>query len=133
MLVVPGTILQLIIAFVFSLLCMLLTAVAMPFASGVDDTIGKAFGFALSSMFYFAGVIKVHVLTESVDDSLPQQLRKNFDLNSLVIATLMTTSVAIALAMTILVALQQFMQAAQTPVIKLRSSQRYPLPGSDFR
>ena len=40
-LVVPGTILQLIIAFVFSLLCMLLTAVAMPFASGVDDTIGK--------------------------------------------------------------------------------------------
>jgi hypothetical protein len=125
-LVVPGTILQLIIAFVFSLLCMLLTAVAMPFASGVDDTIGKAFGFALSSMFYFAGVIKVHVLTESVDDSLPQQLRKNFDLNSLVIATLMTTSVAIALAMTILVALQQFMQAAQTPVIKLRSSQRCP-------
>ena len=40
-LVVPGTILQLIIAFVFSLLCMLLTAVAMPFASDVDDTIGK--------------------------------------------------------------------------------------------
>jgi len=125
-LVVPGTILQLIIAFVFSLLCMLLTAVAVPFVSDVDDTIGKAFGFALSSMFFFAVVIKVHVLTESVDDSLPQQLRKNFDLNSLVIATLMTTSVAIALAMTIVVVLQQCMQAAQTPVIKLRSSQRCP-------
>ena len=38
----------------------------------------------------------------------------------------MTTSVAIALAITIVVALQQCMQAAQTPVIKLRSSQRCP-------
>ena len=107
MLLVPGTILQLIIAFVFSLLCMLLTAVASPFVSDVDDTIGKAFGFALSSIFFFAVVIKVHVLTEAVDDYLPQQLRKSFDLDSVVIATLMTITIAIALVVTIFVALQQ--------------------------
>ena len=122
----PGTILQLLIAFVFSLLCMLLTAVASPYTSDVEDTIGKAFGFALTAIFFFAVVIKVHVLTEAVDDSLPQQLRKSFELNSVVIGSLMTITVAIALVVTILVALQQFMQASKTPVIKLKSNQRCP-------
>ncbi len=125
-LIYPGTLLQLLIAFLFSLLCMLLTAVTSPFVSDVDDTIGKAFGFALSSIFFFAVVIKVHVLTEAVDDYLPQQLRKSFDLDSVVIATLMTITIAIALVVTIFVALQQVVHAAKTPVIKLRSHQRCP-------
>ena len=62
-LILPGTVLQLMIAFVFSLFCMLLTAVASPFISDVDDSIGKAFGFALSAIFFFAVVIKVSTST----------------------------------------------------------------------
>ena len=125
-LIFPGTILQLLIAFIFSLLCMLLTAVTSPFASDVDDTIGKAFGFSLSAIFFFAVVIKVNVLTESVDEYLSPQLRKNFVFNSIVISALMSTTIAIALVVTTLVALKQFMHAAQTPVIKLRSSHSRP-------
>ena len=125
-LIVPGTILQLLIAFVFSLLCMLLTAVASPFVSDVDDTIGKAFGFALSSIFFFAVIIKVQVLTESLDDYLSPQLRKKFELNSVVIGTLMTATCAIALLVTFFVALQQILLASKTLVIKLRSHGRCP-------
>ena len=125
-LIMPGTIMQLLIAFVFSLLCMLLTAVASPFVSDVDDTIGKAFGFALSAVFFFAVVIKVNVLTESVEDYLPQQQKKNFEFNIVIISALMTITLALALAVTILVALQQLVHAAQTPHIKLRSRQMLP-------
>ena len=66
----PGTILQLLIAFFFSLLCMLATAVASPFVSDVDDSVAKAFGFALVGVFFVSVVIKVNVLTEAVDDYL---------------------------------------------------------------
>ena len=125
-LIMPGTIMQLMIAFVFSLLCMLLTALASPFISDVDDTIGKAFGFGLTAIFFFAVVIKVNVLTELVDDYLPQQLRNSFEFNLAIVSVLMTTTLVLALVVTVLVALQQLVHAAQTPVIQLRSRQRRP-------
>ena len=125
-LIVPGTILQLLIAFVFSLMCMLLTAVASPFKSDVDDTIGKAFGFALSSVFFFAVVIKVNVLTEAVDSHLPQQLRKNFSFNIIIVSFGMTAAVAIAFIVTAVVAVHQLYFASRIPYIKLRSRQARP-------
>ena len=80
-LILPGSVLQLLIAFVFSLLSMLLTAIASPFKSDVDDSVAKAFGFALVTVFFFALIIKVNVLTESVDVYLAGQQRSDFSFN----------------------------------------------------
>ena len=125
-LIMPGTVLQLLIAFIFSLLCMLLTAVASPFKSDVDDSVAKAFGFALVAVIFFALVIKVNVLTEAVDNYLAEQLRNDFTFNIVVVSTGMTNAVALALVVTLLVALQQFWRAARMPIIKLRSTSGRP-------
>ena len=122
----PGSVLQLLIAFVFSLICMLLTAVASPFKSDIDDTIGKAFGFALSAVFFFAVVIKVNVLTEAVDSYLPLQLRKNFGFNIIIVSAGMTTAVALAFIVTAFVAVHQLLLASRIPHIKLRSRHARP-------
>ena len=122
----PGSVVQLLIAFVFSLICMLLTAVASPFKSDVDDSVAKAFGFALVAVFFFALVIKVNVLTEDVEVYLGEQQRDDFSFNVIVVSTGMTIAVALALVVTVLVAIQQFVHAARTPIIKLRSTSGRP-------
>jgi len=58
-LVRPGSIYQLVAAFLLSLMCMLLTSVAMPFKNDSDDCFAKACGFALSAVFFFSVVLKV--------------------------------------------------------------------------
>ena len=105
---------------------MLLTAVASPFKSDVDDSVAKAFGFALVAVFFFALVIKVNVLTEDVDAFLGGQQRDDFSFNIVVVSTGMTIAVALALVVTVLMALQQFVHAARTPIIKLRSTSGRP-------
>ena len=124
----PGTMLQLLVAFVFSLLCMLATAVASPFVSDVDDSVAKVFGFALATVFFFALVIKVKVLTESWQElgGMPGQLRETFKLDIVIISISMTVAVALSMVMTMLMALQQLVHAVQTPVIKLRSASARP-------
>ena len=125
-LILPGTVLQLLIAFVSSLLCMLLTAVASPFKSDVDSSVAKAFGFALVAVFFFALVIKVNVLTESLYADMAQQQRDDFSFNIVVVSAGLTIAVALALVVTVLVALQQFVHAARTPIVKLRSTSGRP-------
>jgi len=105
---------------------MLLTAVASPFKSDVDDSVAKAFGFALVAVFFFALVIKVNVLAEDVDTFLGGQQRDDFSFNIVVVSTGMTIAVALALVMTVLMALQQFVHAARAPNIKLRSTSGRP-------
>ena len=125
-LIMPGTILQLLIAFFFSLLCMLATAVASPFVSDVDDSVAKAFGFALVGVFFVSVVIKVNVLTEAVDDYLVGKLRENFNFDIVVVSALLTISVAFAMVVTAALALQQLVHAARMPHIKLRSTSGRP-------
>ena len=125
-LILPGTILQLLIAFVFSLLSMLLTAIVSPFKSDVDNSVAKAFGFALVIVYFFALIIKVNVLTESVAVYLAGQLKSDFSFDIVIVSAGMTVAVALALVVTVLVAVQQFVHAARTPIIKLRSTSGRP-------
>ena len=126
-LIQPGSILQLLIAFVFSLMCLLLTAVASPYRSNLDDSIAKAFGFALSAVFFFAVIVKVNVLTESVNPFLPQQLKDTFGFDFVLVSVCMTISVALSLVVTALVAVQQVLYAAQRPIVRLRSTHTSPV------
>jgi hypothetical protein len=129
-LVIPGidvgSVLQLVVAFVFSLICMLVTAVASPFKSVADDYTAKAVGFALVAVFFFSLVIKVNVLTESLDVYLTGRLRTHFKFDIVVVTAGLTIAVALALVVTTAVAIQQLVHAAQTPVIKLRSTSGRP-------
>ena len=82
--IMPGSIEQLIIAFLFSIIFMLLVSVAQPFKDDADDIFAKACGFSLTSVFFFAVILKVGVLTEAVDDVLSDQLRNRFGFDAVV-------------------------------------------------
>ncbi len=58
-LILPGTIEQLLISYLLALVYMLLFAVARPFKEEGDDSFAKACSFALVSVFFFSIVIKV--------------------------------------------------------------------------
>ena len=61
-LILPGTIQQVMLAFVFSLVYMLLLPSRRPSRDVGDDHFAKACGFALTSMFFFCVALKVGVL-----------------------------------------------------------------------
>jgi hypothetical protein len=129
----PGTVLQLLIAFVFSLIGMLATAVASPFASIMDNYIAKVCAFGLVATFFFAVVIKVNVLTEAVDDYLVGQLKDIFSFDIIVVTFGTLAALALALVATAAIAIQQLVSAVTSPVIKLRSTSGRPaLPVGRF-
>ena len=105
---------------------MLATAVASPFLSDVDDSVAKAFGLALTAVFFFALVLKVVAATDSLGDQLGVQLEREFKIDFVIISAGMTIAVALALAVTVFMAMQQLVRAARTPVIKLKSTHRRP-------
>ena len=57
-LVFPGTIEQLVIAFLFSLIFLLILSIAMPFKRDDDDYFAKLCSFALSIFFFFSVCVK---------------------------------------------------------------------------
>ena len=121
-LILPGTVLQLLIAFVLALSCMLATAVASPFTSVVDDYISKVCGAALVGTFFFAIIIKVNVLIEEVDNYMVAQLKEIFAFDIVVVSVGTVVAVTLALLFTAAMAIQQLASAVRAPVIKLRST-----------
>merc|ERR1712023_245924 len=77
-LIMPGEVEQLVIAFLVSLVYMLLVSVAQPFKEGGDDFFAKACGFALAFIFFVSVLLKQGVLTEAVEESLTEQLGDQF-------------------------------------------------------
>ena len=62
--VFPGTLQQLLIAFLFSLMHLLTIAVSSPWTSDFDDFVAKACSFSTAAVFFFCVILKVQTLTE---------------------------------------------------------------------
>ena len=123
----PGTFYQLVIGFLFSLVFMLLMCIAQPFKDDGDDYFAKACCFALTSLFFFSLVLKVGTLTEAVDDVLSQQLRRRFVFDSAVVSVGMVACNVGALALAVLMAVHQIVQAAQMPTVLLVATRHSPV------
>ena len=122
----PGTIVQLIIAFLFSLVFLLLVSVAMPFKDDGDDYFAKACSFALTSVFFFCVILKVDVLTEAVDDVLSAQLRHAFGYDAAVVTVGMVVSIVGSLLLALMMAAHQLVAAAREPIVKLVATKAAP-------
>ena len=68
LLVMMGTVQQLVISFLVALVYMLLVSVATPFKDEGDNYFSQACSFALAATFLFVLVLKFGELTESVRD-----------------------------------------------------------------
>ena len=90
----PGTLNQLVLAFIIVLIFLVALLVAKPYKRPEDDVIALAVGFALVMFFFFSLILKVQTLTEAVKDSLTGQLTKNFAIDN-------STNTALLLASTL--------------------------------
>ena len=125
-LIEPGALVQLLIAFLFSLVYMLVVAVAMPFRDHSDDVFAKASAFSLTSLFFFSVFLKVGVLTEAVDDVLSEQLRGRFSFDAGIVSAGMVVSIVAALALAAVMAARQLVAVARLPILKLEETKAPP-------
>ena len=125
-LILPGSVEQLFIAFLFSAVCAFFVSLARPFKNIVDDYFAKFCAFALTLLLFFALVLKVSVLTEEVGSVLSSRLRDRFSFDAAVITAGMVSTLAVALVLATASAVAQFVTAARLPLLKLESTKARP-------
>jgi len=125
-LVMPGQIEQLVIAFLFSLVFLLLISIAMPYKNDDDDYYAKTCGFGLVTVFFFSLVLQLGVLTEAVDGVLTAQYRTVFGFDAALVSLGMAGSIVGAVLLVVLIAAQQLVAAAKAPTIRLEETHAPP-------
>ena len=109
----PGSLLQVISAFVVSATFSLLVGVAAPYKDASDDYFAKACSYALTMLFLFVTVLKVGVLTEQVDSVLTDELRYRFSFDTALVSAGMIVSIVGTLPLAAVMAAHRLLQAAQ--------------------
>ena len=125
-LIMPGKVEQLVIAFLASLVYMLLVSVAQPFKEDGDDFFAKACGFALAALFFFSVILKQAALTEAVDSFLSAQLRDRFDIEISFVTVGMVASIVGAVVLAAIMAAHQLAKSARAPIIRLKATKAPP-------
>ena len=125
-LVAPGSIEQLVCAFVISLVSGLFVAIAQPFKAYGDDYFAKGCSFALTSLFFFSVILKFGVLTDEVDAVMSEQLRSRFGFDAGLVAVCMVLSIVGALALAAAMAAMQLVAVGRLPIIKLEATKTPP-------
>ena len=91
-LVMPGSISQLMVAFVIVLTFLVILMVAQPYKRVEDNVIGLASGFCLVMLFFFSLILKYQTLTEAVERSLSGQVAREFSIDNRANAALLFAS-----------------------------------------
>ena len=97
--VLPGTVNQLVLAFIIVLCFQTALLIARPYKRPEDDVIALATGFGLVMFFFFSLILKVQTLTEAVEDSLTGQLARMFSIDERTNAALLLASTLGALVL----------------------------------
>ena len=118
-LILPESVEQLVISLLFSLLFMLLTSVANPFRSNLDNVFAIACSFALVAVFFFSIILKQAVLSEEVDDVLTDRMRRIYDFNPVLVIFGMSASVLSGLVGAAVIGVMQLISAARQPIIRV--------------
>ena len=109
----PGSVLQVISAFVVSATFSLLVGVAMPYRDTSDDYFAKACSYALTMLFFFVTVLKMGVLTEQVDSYLTDELRYRFSFDAAFVSGGMIISIVGTLPLAAAIAAHRLLQATR--------------------
>merc|ERR1711935_38462 len=80
--VYPGTISQLVLAYMFVICFMVALLVAKPYKRDGDDALALAANFGLVMFFFFSLILKVQDLIERMDASLTDRLRDEFEFDT---------------------------------------------------
>ena len=89
----PGSVLQVVSAFVVSAVFSLLVGIAAPYKDESDDYFAKACSFALTMLFFFVTVLKIGVVTEQLDSVMTDELRYRFSFDAGLVSAGMVASI----------------------------------------
>ena len=125
-LILPGSVEQLFIAFLFSAISAFFVSLAMPFKNVDDDYFAKFCAFALTILLFLALILKVSVLKEEVDSFLSSRLRDRFSFDAAVVTAGMISTIVAALLLAMASAVAQILVAARLPLLKLKHTKEQP-------
>ena len=125
--ILPGTLMQLMIGLMFTLVFTLIAGVASPYRNHGDDYFSLATNFALSCVFVFLVVLKMGVLTEAVQSVMNGNLRSLFHFNSASITIGLVLGILFTLVLVLVVASVELYMVASIPTIRLQKSGSRPL------
>ena len=78
--ILPDTMYQLLLAFMFCLLHMLFSVVCQPYRALGNDHFALSCNFSLTVVFFFAIFLKFELLTEAVSEVMTQSLKDRFEM-----------------------------------------------------
>ena len=108
----PGSVLQVVSAFVVSAVFSLLVGIAAPYKDASDDYFAKACSFALTMLFFFVTVLKIGVLTEQLDGVMTDELRYRFSFDAGLVSAGMVASIVGILPLAAMMAAHRLLQEA---------------------
>ena len=124
--IMPGTMYQLLIAFMVTLIHMLCMAIYHPYRARENDYFVLACNFSLTTVFLFCVLLKVSVLTDAVDDVMTPSLKQRFEMQSQVITFGLGLSVLSVIVLACMVTVQQIIAAARLPIVRLVETEGRP-------
>ena len=149
----PGTMYQLMIAFMVSSVHMLFMAIYQPFRSIDNDYFTLACNFSLTSIFFFCVLLKVpvtsslpllpapalphllsdspptvqvDVLTDAVDDVMTDSLRERFGMQTAVLSVGLGGAILFCIVLVSVTSLQQVFAALREPIIRVKETRASP-------
>ena len=111
----PGSTMQLIIGFAFSLVLLLFTSITRPFQRSGHDEFSLLCNFSLVMVLFFCLVLKMGVLSEEVEDSnlLSEELRASYTFDPAALSVLLMCTLLASVIVASLLAAHQVYQSTR--------------------
>ena len=113
-LILPGSTMQLIFGFGFSLVLLLMTAITEPYTSRSNDYFALLCNFCLVALMFFSLVLKVGLLSEEVEGILSSELKALYTYNTAQLSVALVCTLLASIIVAVLLAAYQMYRAAQT-------------------
>ena len=129
----PGTLLQLLLALVAALSCLIYQLTAAPFKRSTDNFLAIVTGAAYCLMLLGALTIRLDAIYDSLSDEnlLSPQLRRTFSLPSVPVLVVLLCSTLAAIAFSVVILLREVLRDLRQPKLRYAGSRllvEVPLP-----
>ena len=128
-LILPGSTMQLIFGFGFSLVLLLMTAITEPYTSRSNDYFALLCNFCLVALMFFSLVLKVGLLSEEVEGILSSELKALYTYNTAQLSVALVCTLLASIIVAVFLAVCQMYRAAQTAARMAAAEREAAEPG----
>ena len=122
----PDTMYQLFLAFMFCLLHMMFMAICQPYRALGNDYFALSCNFSLTVIFFFCIFLKVDVLTEAVSGVMTESLKHRFAMEADVLGVGLMVVVLSSLLLVFALTCYQVYKAANEPTFRVVATKAQP-------